>query len=71
MDFRYNYDYNCIECIYDDEVIDSMDCFLEDWEESPETMCEYFADDLNSEFENFYQFELKDIMEENGEKLGL
>jgi hypothetical protein len=26
---------------------------------------------LDAEFENFYQFELKDIMEENGEKLGL
>jgi hypothetical protein len=39
--------------MYDGEVIDSMGCYIEDWEESPKTMCEYYAEDLNTMFENF------------------
>lgn len=62
-DFRYNYNTGEIEFLYEDEVVDSMGCYLEDWEESPETMCEYFAEDLNAQFENFYQFELKDMLD--------
>ena len=70
-DFRYNYDTNMIELLYEGEVIDETGCLLEDWEDNPEFMCEEYSRDLDAEFENFYQFELKDIMEENGEKLGL
>lgn len=70
-DFRYNYDTNMIELLFEGEVIDETGCLLEDWEDNPEFMCEEYARDLDAEFENFYQFELKDLMHENGEKIGL
>ena len=70
-DFRYNYNTNMIELLFEGEVVDETGCLLEDWEDNPEFMCEEYARDLDAEFENFYQFELKDLMYENGEKIGL
>ena len=48
-DFRYNYDTCSIEWLYDDEVVDEIGCYLEDWQESPKEMCEYFANEIEEQ----------------------
>ena len=48
-EFRYNYDTCSIEWLYDGEVVDEIGCYLEDWQESPKGMCEYFDNEIKEQ----------------------